>query len=353
MNMRRQAAVGLVISLGASAAFACSDAGFTPETSCPIRPDEGTRVPANIPALAFGVFTTSTPANFELRGPDGGIVPVTVEHETAPPYGYLARLSEPLEVDAGYVASVSCAYIDGGVRSVRFETSPAVALPASVGTLTALTPQANPRVGPPCYGPNDGVQAELELMPSAELEAFMPVTRFTVTASTLTAPWATAWYAHGFHAADPQFANRLDRVYTVCNGGSGGLPHGTTTVTLQAMLAGSSTAWTFATTTVTLTCDGGVGDAGMSEQPDAGIDPTDAGMDPMGHRDAGTSPMDQPDAGTSGPTDAGTDDPSPRATGCGCSSGGEAAAIFALMLLALLRSRTRRDRASRSPVVCG
>lgn len=296
----------IAIAVGAGAAFACSDAG-TLETECPIRPYDGARVPANIPALAFNVYTPPVDGGtFELRGPDGGLVPLTIEHQAVPPV-WLARLSAPLEVDAGYVASLPCGSAPGGVRSIRFETSPAMPLPSSVGTLTAFAPQPEARVGPLCNSLLSGVQARLELVPSAELEAFMPVTMLTLNASTMTYPWATGGYGYGFHQYDPQFSNRLDRVYVVCEGSTGGLPQGATTFELHAAVAGSAATWTPASVTVTLTCDGGSAapqDAGIAEQPDGGAEP------------------------------------SPEPSGCGCSSGGGGLAL-GMLLMMFLRMRAR------------
>lgn len=301
MRLIRRALV-LAFSLAAGAAFACGDAG-TIETECPIRPYDGARVPANLPALAFNIFFPVDGGTFELRGPDGGLVPLTIEQQSFPSV-WLARLSAPLEVDAGYVASVPCARAPGGVRSIRFETSPAMPLPSSVGTLTAFAPQPNPRVGPPCYSPSFGMQAQLELVPSPELEAFMPVTLLTMKASTMTYPWATVGYGYGFHQYDPQFSNRLDRVYVLCEGSGGGLPEGTTTLELHAAVAGSTESWTPATTTVTLSCDGGTTDGGTTEQLDGGTEP------------------------------------SPSPGGCGCSSGDGALAL-GMLLITLARKRAR------------
>ena len=129
----------------------------------------------------------------ELRGPDGELLAARIEPDPAGGAERLLIPASPLQA-GNHVLTHGVACSPGGV-SQPFTVGPAVSLPTTIGTVRlepqpAQTLQATWMDG--CGWTARATTMRIVLQPSAELQAYLPLARFTLNIDGK--PWATSAY---------------------------------------------------------------------------------------------------------------------------------------------------------------
>lgn len=271
-------------------------------------PADGVTIPANAPGLVAETSWWAEPQALELDGGDAATPSATLEKETAK-LGFranavlLLKLSEPLAPGTTYTlkAESRCTqFADAGnsrgEKTVSFTAGPPSALPTTVGSARVAYSNGHlgARYGYTAEGPVSGIDsraltalAQITIEPSAELNAYLPLTRFSTYVDGV--PWGESQYGHGtahYEAAADQVTFRdFTRVFTTCTrdayGGScepSGVPAGVHEVEIRAHVAGAATDPTPLRFQINLSCpDGAAPDASNGAEPDASGVGGDAG----------------------------------------------------------------------------
>ncbi|MBS2012353.1 MAG: hypothetical protein JST00_05680 [Deltaproteobacteria bacterium] len=130
-------------------------------------------IPANAAALAFGVAPVEALTSIGVKSTAGAAVAAARESW---PDALVLRLGAPLVAGTTYVVEHSLTCAGGGAavpETVRFRAGPVAPLPKSFGRLTQTTVTL-PATSQPSWHPS------LDLEPTEEATAWMPLTRFRV-----------------------------------------------------------------------------------------------------------------------------------------------------------------------------
>jgi hypothetical protein len=376
--MRRDVVVAFELSLIAGCLLAAALGRPARACSPPacgsgrVIPVEGSVVPASVPALLYiPYFREGSPpvdaSGFRLLDDTGRAVDVTITASggtflVAPRVSLIAgrryRVQYPQTCTAALPTQI-------GSAEQSFTAGPATALPTTTGTVAAVHYRTGPRrvwsgKSPGLCSDSSEViaaVARVEIDPSPELRALLPISHIRVRAGTTEVA----------ALAQPQLAPSAPlsfEVFTTCitddRFAAPGLPVGTHRLEILTETFGVPAAPAPLSVEVTLDCaaaaDGGAPEAGADASAETG--PMDTGGADAGAAEAAadTPGIDAAtDESTSGRPDTGADTASPsRSSGSGCDcalvsrpggSDGRSLALLPLLALWLGRRARRRRRA--------
>ncbi len=307
-------------------------------------PENGEAVPANAPAIVlvkdqnfFDPKDEPVGTLHSLHTSAALEVELTTEQHPTSESILLVTPKEGFEEGTDYVfrytafCRQSQIVEDGLPMEVHFRAAPAAPLPSTGGQLNADTrvePEWRVWAHGTCVDTVKASVAHLEIIPSAELEPWLPLTRWHTAVDG--EPWGTSTWgglsSEGLRSVSGVFSRPPDRVHAHCltppPSIDPGVSRGTRVVTVTPEVAGIGLLPPLQTT-IELSCE---------ERPDAGTRDagTDAGEAVAVLDDAGVAPPAQPPA-EERDVDVGN--------GCGCTSSGTLVPFAAVLMLGLRRRR--------------
>jgi hypothetical protein len=244
-----------------------------------ITPAHGATVPANIP----GIYVV--PVESFLGSGDADSTKITLAVSTSPDVplavtvtrqadgAFLVVPAQPLVAGTSYIVTDGNACgTDYGTEST-FTAGPAVALPTSLGELTA-TDGGTAQLGVAtssgsCTTMVDAAKDSLDLTLATDAQPWLGVLYFETFVDGQL--WRASSSATSQNAPGESWTGRgVDLVYSVCatedDGASRGVAAGTHTVTMRGSLPGSATTVMSTTATIDLQC----GDVGEDDEDSGG-----------------------------------------------------------------------------------
>lgn len=230
-------------------------------------PAETQPIPANAPAIvlaADGAQTVGPDAGFELLDATGSVVPATLEPFESM---MLLRPSVELSTDATYTARFedTCQPGATGTHESEVKTGPRSQLPTEIGTLVVTgSGEATQDYFDSCGGPSGKYSwTTLDVAPSEQIRPWLPLTRWTLEVNGRV--WARTGFGEvgpngrGTFKTTPAGGRDFAIVHAVCSdfvGGDRGELPGLQNARLFATIAGSDASFPPAELQFEVVCEG-------------------------------------------------------------------------------------------------